>query len=68
MLILTQLRANKTSSITSLLNTISSETGIPLSTLKFNSRILRDLGLIKFDKKPELTKFGTLVLEIVEGE
>lgn len=57
------------SSITSLLNSISRERKIPLSTLKLNAKILRSLGLVEFSNgsNARLTDAGLLVLHIMGG-
>ncbi|MDE1868790.1 MAG: hypothetical protein KGH60_02380, partial [Candidatus Micrarchaeota archaeon] len=39
-------RVNGIDGITSLLNGISDTTGVPLSTLKLNAKVLKDIGLI----------------------
>lgn len=56
--------------ITSLLESISRESSIPLSTLKLNARILRDISLIEFNNgsSAKLTPAGELVLTIIKGE
>jgi len=57
-------------SMTSLLQSLSRRFGVPLSTLKLNARILRDLGLISYGDArrsggPRLTDVGRLVLELL---
>ena len=69
-LILTHV-AQSTGRITPFLQELSSIYGIPLSTLKFNAKILKDLNLITYptasmQKEVELSKLGQLVLSIIE--
>ncbi|MBO8173765.1 MAG: hypothetical protein H0Z18_00750 [Thermococcus sp.] len=57
-------------SLNALLEELSRETKKPISTLKLNAKILKDLGLIDYGKKDnpkpvELTKHGKLVLKIL---
>ena len=57
--------------ITPTLQELSGIYGIPLSTLKFNARILRDLGLISYTSvssktDAELSDLGRFVLSIIE--
>jgi len=69
-LILSELR-RPSSSITSILAQISEKSTIPLSTLKLNARILRDLKLITYgsgSKTPRLTEVGGLVLKMLEQD
>lgn len=59
--------------MTSLLRALSKEEGIPLSTLKLNARILRDLNLISYGstgeiKCAEVKVLGTFVLNLLIGE
>ncbi|MFO8109085.1 MAG: hypothetical protein R6U17_00970 [Thermoplasmata archaeon] len=61
----------RNSSLNALLNEISDKLDTPLSTLKLNARILRDLNLINYGSKndPEpvtLTSHGKMVLDIIE--
>ena len=56
--------------ITRILEDISNKFKIPLSTLKLNSKILRDINLLDFgnnliSKPARLTKLGSLILEIL---
>lgn len=56
-------------SLTSLLKQLSEEYGIPLSTLKLNARILRELNLISYgsirDKKTaQLEPLGSFVMRL----
>lgn len=57
-------------SLNALLEDISRSTGKPISTLKLNARILKELGLIDYGEKNipkpvELTEHGKLVLKIL---
>jgi len=65
--------ANNDQSLTSLLHRLSRENGIPLSTLKLNARILRELGLISYgsirDRRPaRLERLGVFVQRLLWGE
>ncbi len=54
--------------ITYLLSRLSEKSGIPLSTLKMNAKILRSLGLIDYKiAYAEITPTGLLVLKILNG-
>ena len=66
-LLLSEIRRNNGNTITSLLTALSSESGIPLSTLKRSALILRQLELIDYsDFMPvNLTKSGSLILDMV---
>jgi len=60
-------------SLTSLLKEISKERDIPISTLKFNARVLRELGLIKIERESnsnvvKLTELGELVLDLIKDD
>lgn len=70
MLILSELR-RPSNNITSLLAQISERSEVPLSTLKLNARILRDLNLITYgsgSRTPRLTEVGILVLKMLEHD
>lgn len=59
--------------MTSLLKSLSEEEGIPLSTLKLNARILRDLRLVSYgstgeNRCAEVEALGVLVLRLLRGE
>ena len=55
--------------ITPLLSSLSQRYGIPLSTLKFNAKILQNIGIIAFgDSEARVTNLGKLVLEILNSE
>jgi len=48
---------------------LSSNTGIPLSTLKLNARSLRDMGLITYrDGRTAITEAGAFILQLLESE
>lgn len=59
--------SNSQATISSCLRRLSRENRIPLSTLKLNAKILRELDLICFgsNSSAELTEFGHLVLGII---
>jgi len=50
-----------------LLTDLSIKEKLALSTLKFNSRVLKELGLIDFNGSVKLTDFGVHVLNILEN-
>ena len=61
---------NTSASMTFVLKAISKQFNVPLSTLKLNARILKDLGLITYGntsdfRKPRLTDTGNFVLKII---
>ncbi len=58
---------NRKLTLYSLLKTVSKEEKIPLSTLKFNSKIFKDLGLVDYGncEKVKLTMSGLLVLNVL---
>jgi hypothetical protein len=69
-LILTHVEQS-TGRITPFLQELSSIYGIPLSTLKFNAKILKDLNLITYPtasmrNEVEVSKLGQLVLSIID--
>ena len=70
LIILKKVAENTHKSITSILHNLEKEKEIPLSTLKLNSRILKQIGLIDYgnSKKACLTKLGRIVWEILGGE
>ena len=58
--------------LTGLLINLSKETGVPLSTLKLNARILRELNLINYGSVRErrharVEPVGSLVLRLMEA-
>ncbi|MCX6655907.1 MAG: hypothetical protein NTY03_12445 [Candidatus Bathyarchaeota archaeon] len=59
--------------MTGLLNKLSQETGIPLSMLKLNARILRKFNLISYGsvrerRLAEVEPVGALVLRLMEAD
>jgi hypothetical protein len=57
--------------LTSLLRKISEESGVPLSTLKLNARILRELNMISYGsaeerRLAEVKPLGSLVLRLLD--
>ena len=59
--------------MTSLLRSLSEEEGIPLSTLKLNARILRNLKLVSYgstgeSRCAEVEALGALVLRLLGDE
>ena len=69
LLILSRVAANN-QPLTSLLINLSRETGVPLSTLKLNARILRGLNLISYGsigerRLAEVEPVGALVLRLM---
>jgi hypothetical protein len=67
-LILTEIRDNSLKSITSILTSLSKKSDVPLSTLKMNAKILRQLGLIEFNSCACLTEFGKFIIQTMGGE
>ena len=67
LLIMKELDNNHSSNITALLTVVSKLNNISLSTLKFNSKLLRKLGLISFGNgnRAELTDFGRYIFRII---
>jgi hypothetical protein len=53
--------------ITPLLKELSASNSIPLSTLKLNARILKEMGLLDYKgfRQAEPTEYGDLVLSIL---
>ena len=69
-LILENISRNKNENITQILHEINKGHKIPLSTLKLNAKILKDLKLIDFGtnshfQKAELTELGHDILSII---
>ncbi|MEM1545115.1 MAG: transketolase [Candidatus Methanomethylicia archaeon] len=69
-LLLSKINENSESTITSLLTKLSNELDIPLSTLKFNAKILKSLNLIEFKQNDKarivcLSEAGKFILNIV---
>ncbi len=67
LILLGKIAKNSTRTITSVLNSASSELNIPVSTLKLNGRILKGLDLITFEisKPVSLTRAGKEILKIM---
>jgi Mn-dependent DtxR family transcriptional regulator len=67
-LILYEIENNSSKTVTSLLRSISRSSGIPLSTLKLNARILKNLELIDFGdySTVQLTEFGRYVMKMIK--
>lgn len=58
--------ANGSNSVTALLQQLSERSSVPVSTLKLNARILKELGLLDFNGVPaKATRSGELVLRIM---
>jgi hypothetical protein len=62
--------SERNQSLTSLLKQLSVEYGIPLSTLKLNARILRELNMINYGsvrerKEAELNDLGRFVMSVM---
>jgi hypothetical protein len=71
LLILSRVAANERP-LTGLLINLSLETGVPLSTLKLNARILRELNLISYGsvgerRQAEVEPVGSLVLRLMDA-
>ncbi|HDH91571.1 MAG TPA: hypothetical protein ENF38_01330 [Candidatus Aenigmarchaeota archaeon] len=69
LVILSEIPKNTSMSISSLLRNIEKNFRIPLSTLKLNAKILKEIGLIEFgDSNPvRLTKGGMFVNKILNN-
>jgi DNA-binding MarR family transcriptional regulator len=70
LLILEEVSRNSEKTISSLLREIEKKHKIPLSTLKLNAKILREIGLISFGNSSvaRLTNVGKMILQIFENE
>ncbi len=70
LLLLNKIKTNSHFTITTLIDKISREDKIPTSTLKLNSKVLKDLDLIEFgnSRKTKLTESGSLVLKLLGCE
>lgn len=66
-LLLEKISENKEKTITSLTESVFRETKIPISTLKLNSAILKEIGLVDFFNggPVKLTGFGEFVFSLV---
>ena len=65
--------SEKDKTLTSLLKQLSEDYGVPLSTLKLNARILRDLNLISYGsihnrQTAQLERLGKFVMRILMEE
>ena len=72
-LILSSINNTQNENITRILSRISSSHEIPLSTLKLNAKILKNLNLITFGnnshfQSARLTDFGKFVFKIIGGD
>lgn len=69
LILLNKISDNKEMTLSSLLRNVSLESQIPLSTLKLNSKKLKELDIIDYGncKKIELTESGLLVLNVLKG-
>jgi hypothetical protein len=67
LLILQEIANNSKETITSLLLKMEKKHTIPLSTLKLNAKILRELNLIRFGNSSiaKLTKTGRVIVELL---
>jgi hypothetical protein len=65
--------AERRQSLTSLLRQLSMDHGVPLSTLKLNARILRELNLISYGslthrKAARLENLGRFIYRVIDDE
>ncbi len=72
-LILGEISVSKNENITQILSKINKEDKVPLSTLKLNTNILKNLGLVTFGtnshfQAANLTELGHEILFILRGE
>lgn len=67
MMILSETQSGSNKTITGLLNKLSRNRGISLSTLKLNAKILKELGMISYGDfhSVQLTDFGKIINEIM---
>jgi hypothetical protein len=70
-LILSLVERNVSQSLSSLLKEVSNFSGIPLSTLKYNARVLRELGVISYGSNSKfqiarLTDLGKFISELLK--
>jgi hypothetical protein len=70
LLILRSVKDNVDLTISSLLNMLSEQENIPLSTLKFNAKLLKELNLINYRRgcRVVLTDEGKFILNLLDGE
>jgi hypothetical protein len=64
-LLLNEIEKNSTRTATGLVGKLSENAKIPLSTLKLNARLLKELGLLNYSNPVKLTDTGKFVLEII---
>lgn len=66
-LLLKKIKTNSKFTITALIETVSRENKVPVSTLKLNAKILKNLGLIEFGNSHgvKLTSSGVLILNLM---
>lgn len=73
-MVLNEIKENKGINITGLLKNISCRYEIPESTLRYNAKILRELGLIRSGTmgnkgiSVELTREAENIIKIMEGD
>lgn len=69
-LLLNEVEKNSTKTITTLVNRLSKSSKVPLSTLKLNARMLKELELVRYciSEPVELTDSGKFVLKIIGDE
>ena len=67
LLILEKISENSSKTFSSIVNALSNDLAIPLSTLKLNAKVLRGFDLIDFSRGStvKLTCFGDLVFSIL---
>jgi transketolase len=67
LIILRELSSYDYRSLTHALRSISRKYGIPLSTLKTNTKILKELGIIEINKgkTPKITQIGKVIAELL---
>lgn len=66
-LILFEIYSNSNKTITGTLSRISRMQGVPLSTLKLNAKILRDIGSVSYSefRYVELMEFGKAIIKLL---
>ncbi len=66
-ILLSNISRNSTKTVTAVTNSVSSEFGIPVSTVKLNCKILKKLDLIAFEnsKPVSLTEAGKEILKLI---
>jgi len=70
LLILEEVSRNSEKTISSLLREMEKKHNVPLSTLKLNAKILREIGLISFGNSSvaRLTNVGKMIIQIFDSE